>query len=546
MSSTKRKKVQQNDQSQSAKLQKGVRGSEPATLSPLVPIEGGVQVLLPSDERLLFVGSGTLKVLSGEVEVGGNIRGARHNALNITVHQAIAISVVSTEATIPLLGHGGAAFSILYNNTSATESKRQPSFQAMVESECTDPEWVSAHPPFPPSWVQLATDIAQSVGQGLRSGAPPAVIVVCGAKKVGKSSLTRLLANVLLNHHRCVAYLDSDCGQPEFTPPGLVSLSYINAPIIGSPSSHQRQPEASYFIGDISPGADPQRYIGCVQKLFADYMHGSVNPYDADVPPLVVNTHGWIKGQGFMVLVELLRSLAVTHFVNVTCDNDRRNLPDGQFWGFDQTQSASSLMYKIQALKVGLKMGGTSPSPSNSHSHSHSHPSAVEQRADLWRSFAAKCVSTTEQMVNGAVDVGDALATTPPYVTSLSGLKIDVLYSSVPEAEVPYVLNATVAGLCVDLCDENEDKSLRKCLGIALIRGVDVPGDKLYVLTPLDDDSLERVNVLEIGRLELPSDLLQTSQYLSPYLTLHSLSAIASGSAPQRARNNLVRAGQVK
>jgi polynucleotide 5'-hydroxyl-kinase GRC3/NOL9 len=109
-------------------------------------------------------------------------------------------------------------------------------------------------------------------------------------------------------------------------------------------------------------------------------------------------------------------------------------------------------------------------------------------------------------------------------------------------------LNATVAGLCVDLYDKNEDKraALRKCLGIALIRAVDVPGDKLYVLTPLDDDTLERVNVLEIGRLELPTDLLQTSQYQSPYLTLHSLSAIASGSAPQRARNNLIRAGQVK
>lgn len=540
-SSTKRKKIDQDEASQSPKVQKT------AKLPPLAPMEDGIQVLLPSDDRLLFVGHGTIKVHSGEINVCGNVRGAGHDALEVSVDQVIAISVVSTEATIPLVGHGGAAFSISYtttnninNNNSAntTRSNQEPSFQAIAESESTDPMMAEQVPVvFPPPWTQITADIAQSIRQGLKAGAPPAVIVVCGAKKVGKSSLTRLLTNVLLNDHPCVAYLDSDCGQPEFTPPGLVSLSYITTPVLGTPSSHQRQPEVSYFIGDVSPSADPHRYVGCIEKLYADYIKGSRNPYDADLPPLIVNTHGWIKGHGLMVLMDLLRLFRISHFVNVTSDNDRRNLPDGRFWGVDD-QSSFSVLYKIQGLKEGLG------------SRSKSHPSAVEQRAELWQAFAKSCLTTNGEHISCNDALGDALAATPPYVTSLAALKLNVLYTWVPETELSHVLNATVVGLCVDHNNNNDGElkveEIRECIGLGLIRAVDVANDKLYVLTPVDADSLERVTVLEIGRLELPSDLVQTSQFLSPYLALHSLSTIASGSAPQRARNNLVRAGQVR
>lgn len=35
------------------------------------------------------------------------------------------------------------------------------------------------------------------------------------------------------NSYEAVAYLDTDCGQPEFTPPGFVSLSVLRAPVLG-------------------------------------------------------------------------------------------------------------------------------------------------------------------------------------------------------------------------------------------------------------------------------------------------------------------------
>ena len=43
---------------------------------------------------------------------------------------------------------------------------------------------------------------------------------MCGSKNVGKSGFAKLLANNLLNRASQVGFMDTDLGQPEFTPPG--------------------------------------------------------------------------------------------------------------------------------------------------------------------------------------------------------------------------------------------------------------------------------------------------------------------------------------
>lgn len=63
--------------------------------------------------------------------------------------------------------------------------------------------------------LQAAEDVVSAV----RQGGCPAVAVV-GSKGVGKSTLSRLLVNSLLEATPVVAYLDTDCGQSEFTVPG--------------------------------------------------------------------------------------------------------------------------------------------------------------------------------------------------------------------------------------------------------------------------------------------------------------------------------------
>lgn len=78
----------------------------------------------------------------------------------------------------------------------------------------------------PQKWSQAANSITSSP--------TPPITLVCGASNCGKSTFSRNLLNVLLTRCNKVAYLETDVGQPEFTPPGFVSLTIVNKVTPGS------------------------------------------------------------------------------------------------------------------------------------------------------------------------------------------------------------------------------------------------------------------------------------------------------------------------
>ncbi|XP_064778485.1 polynucleotide 5'-hydroxyl-kinase NOL9-like [Oncorhynchus masou masou] len=70
------------------------------------------------------------------------------------------------------------------------------------------------------------------------------VILVCGAKNVGKSTFNRHFISTLINHTASVEYLECDLGQTEFTPSGCLSLSTVREPLLGPPS-HTSGPQST-------------------------------------------------------------------------------------------------------------------------------------------------------------------------------------------------------------------------------------------------------------------------------------------------------------
>lgn len=81
----------------------------------------------------------------------------------------------------------------------------------------SDPAAPPVPPPLPPLWHQAAGEVqhtlaAAAAAQGAAGTGQPPVIVVCGAKKVGKSTFARFLLNSLLAQYGCVAYLDTGMG----------------------------------------------------------------------------------------------------------------------------------------------------------------------------------------------------------------------------------------------------------------------------------------------------------------------------------------------
>ena len=73
----------------------------------------------------------------------------------------------------------------------------------------------------------MASGISAAMQEACAGGGAAAVAAVCGSKGTGKSTFGRLLLNSLLNTCSKVAWLDTDCGQPEFTVPGQSSPTAI-------------------------------------------------------------------------------------------------------------------------------------------------------------------------------------------------------------------------------------------------------------------------------------------------------------------------------
>jgi polynucleotide 5'-hydroxyl-kinase GRC3/NOL9 len=305
--------------------------------------------------------------------------------------------------------------------------------------------------------------------------------------------------------------LRTDCGQPESTPPGLVSLSFLSSPIVGPPHLHQHTPAASYFIGDTSPSTDPARYLCSITNLYEWYCaHGGIinnsnttrNKSSAaqgkskkapssnkklSPPPLVVNTHGWVKGFGFDLLVDTLRTLSPTHYVHILSSNPRRNLPHGVFWAVpppplagedissingtgssqqQQQQQMMPVMFDLPAIDPpfnanggagGGPRGGRETTAGSGHESEANTtpigpqgtsrrpaakaapPAAVEQRALHWVSFAQRCIK--------AHSLSD---TSPPAAAAAAALteKSDMFINSCAEevgdqlaSAIPYVIS---------------------------------------------------------------------------------------------------------
>ena len=65
-----------------------------------------------------------------------------------------------------------------------------------------------------------------------------------------------------------------------------------------------------------------------------------------------------------------------------------------------------------------------------------------------------------------------------------------------PREHLGYVLNAALVGLAGARIGSSADPP--PCLGMGLVRAVDMAQGLLYVLTPLDPETLQQVSILQV------------------------------------------------
>ena len=148
----------------------------------------------------------------------------------------------------------------------------------------------------------------------------PRSYLISGPKGSGKSSFAKLLVNSILSQQLdfpgspAVAFLDLDPGQPEFQPPGSISLMLLKSFVLSAQFTHDTTSVSSkskiirsHFFGYLTPRDDPSYYLECCMDLLNNYRKIQSTDTCANSPiPLVINCCGWVFGTGLDILVDLI------------------------------------------------------------------------------------------------------------------------------------------------------------------------------------------------------------------------------------------------
>ena len=152
---------------------------------------------------------------------------------------------------------------------------------------------------FPDDWDDVLRILKPSMDSGV-------CIVVLGNKAVGKSTFIRFLVTKLGAR---ICRMETDCGQPDYSPPGVLNLSVLSDP-------NRVQVVSQRYLGFVTPSADPIAYVECVEKLCIDYERTLAGT------PLVVNLHGWNIGIGAKTYEAVLQVVKPDFVIHIGGNKD--------------------------------------------------------------------------------------------------------------------------------------------------------------------------------------------------------------------------------
>ncbi|CAO3592726.1 unnamed protein product [Absidia cylindrospora] len=281
------------------------------------------------------------------------------------------------------------------------------------------------------------------------------------------------MINRLLKIHQRVAYLETDVGQTEFTPTGLVSLHVVETPVLGPSFTHPHlKCRQSFFIGTTSARMDPQYYQECIKQLLSKYRQESeewtkIAHQDQDgsfLMPLVVNTHGWTSGLGYDILLSLMENAKPTHVFGLMSVAGsgfalEENFPD------DFAHKVMMLLPPHLPVKQHM-MFLTAPAPTSELLEQHQHrqlmllsylyhnPQVFGSQRRVTTTYSSSWWQVTPPLIHRTPWMAD-------WREQIHG--VWVLYDDVPLSQLLYVLNGAIVALVGEvrsLDDDGNDNEL--------------------------------------------------------------------------------------
>jgi len=492
---------------------------------------------LRREERICFFGSVVLNVRQGELECMGYVL---RKGIEVTIHSpkwGAAMSIRGVEKT-----------SRVRLKSTSSSSK---SFEILLKVSSHAAASKSNRVVIPSEW----SDVVKTVNEG-------DVVVTCGSTGVGKSTLNRYLVNALVSSRfvsedPVVLYVETDVGQSEMTPPGLISVHEIDrtCPLLGPPHTHIRQPLASHFYGANTPSADPNRFIACVQRIFLDIAEiRKRKKYSA----VVVNTCGYVRGLGSNLLATVIMASSPKHVLEIqgTSISKRFEVPETGC-EFQTTR----LPTWFEAME---KMLSSSKSSSSQRNMNNGVKGKEARRLQLSAYFAPFRGTSSVKHTEDAKwrSMSQLLEIIRPVRTSIKSLKFCVLHEDLSlSASVLRAFDVSLVGLCVSSSSSsNHDGSttsihntttttvrivrdhinVTKCMGLGIVRSVNLKKDELLLITPIPLHLLQDVDTLVLGPLTMPPSFVRDRSTIAsrrPYLNRSNGSGIMGTSTMQSRRD---------
>ncbi len=196
------------------------------------------RVDLSRGEGIILRSPASFNTIAGEVEVWGRVT----NKASISLEGIDLLLTARTDSTVDIDGY-----------------------------------YIKVAEPIPSWWISLSSYLV-----GKKS-------LFLGRTDSGKSSSILYLANKMTSEGNPVDLLDSDIGQSDLGPPGVISLKHLHSPII---HTKLLEPDFIYFIGDKTP-------VG----HFLPIMKGILDALKrSKASTVLINTTGFVNGGAARVL----------------------------------------------------------------------------------------------------------------------------------------------------------------------------------------------------------------------------------------------------
>lgn len=145
--------------------------------------------------------------------------------------------------------------------------------------------------------------------------------LIAGGKSVGKSTSARYLINSLLHTCDRVILVDIDPGQAECTPPGCISYSLIEEPLMGPNFTHLGIPGYQLFIDSVNVAQCVIRYLEGVKMLIEKLKE---NP-ELSRLPIVVNTMGFTQDLGWDIAIFAIKLIRPSIIMQIMSSKKKNN-----------------------------------------------------------------------------------------------------------------------------------------------------------------------------------------------------------------------------